>query len=323
MILCATLNPCIDKTLTTPLWRPGDSVRGRTVRETAGGKGNNVARALSRLGRDAKPISFFGGRTGAQAVELLAKQDGLEAIRVDAIAQTRVILTVRSESGVPDTAFFDPDPAVTEVEAKNFIKTASAILNEGNVEAVSLSGSSPSPATHGVYAELVVLARTHQIPVFVDTYGPSLAHISISWPNVLQMNRKEASGRLGKSKASEGELVAYLSTLSKQGVRLALVTDGPNPFFCSIEGVLHRVHPPAIEPVNPIGSGDCLLAGLIDGWLGGMELVEVVRRGTAAAVANALVWDAGAIDRTLVDQIAVGVQVERIEGQAIASLPSL
>ena len=53
MILCVTLNPCLDKTLTVPPWRPGDLVRGTAVREVVGGKGNNVARALQRLGRDA------------------------------------------------------------------------------------------------------------------------------------------------------------------------------------------------------------------------------------------------------------------------------
>ncbi len=51
MILCVTLNPCLDKTLTVPDWKSGDNVRGQAVREVVGGKGNNVARALARLGR--------------------------------------------------------------------------------------------------------------------------------------------------------------------------------------------------------------------------------------------------------------------------------
>ena len=53
---------------------------------------------------------------------------------------------------------------------------------------------------------------------------------------------------------------------------------------------------PAIEPVNPIGSGDCLLAGLTDAWLAGLDPDARLRRALACAVANALVWDAGAID---------------------------
>src|SRR5206468_466912 len=60
MIFCVTLNPCLDKTLTVPPWRPGDSVRGRAVREVVGGKGNNVARALAALGHTARPVTFLG-----------------------------------------------------------------------------------------------------------------------------------------------------------------------------------------------------------------------------------------------------------------------
>ena len=53
MILCVTLNPCLDKTLTVPHWRPGDLVRGVAVRDVVGGKGNNVSRRSS--GWDERP----------------------------------------------------------------------------------------------------------------------------------------------------------------------------------------------------------------------------------------------------------------------------
>ena len=57
-----------------------------------------------------------------------------------------------------------------------------------------------------------------------------------------------------------------------------------------------RVIPPRITPVNPIGSGDCLLAGLVDGWLSRIDPEPLFRHAVGCAVANAMVWDAGAID---------------------------
>ncbi len=69
-------------------------------------------------------------------------------------------------------------------------------------------------------------------------------------------------------------------------------------------GAAVRAVPPRIEPVNPIGSGDCLLAGLVDAWLSGLEPEAVLRHGLACAVANALVWDAGAIDPEEVRKLA-------------------
>ncbi len=70
MILCVTLNPCLDKTLTVPSWRPGDLVRGVAVREVVGGKGNNVARAVERLGRT--PAGDVPGRIGRPTLQRAA-----------------------------------------------------------------------------------------------------------------------------------------------------------------------------------------------------------------------------------------------------------
>src|SRR3954453_14182234 len=82
MILCVTLNPCLDKTLTVPAWKPGDSVRGKAVREGVGGKGNNVARALTRLGREARPVTFLGGPEGDHCQDLLRGDDELEPLAI-------------------------------------------------------------------------------------------------------------------------------------------------------------------------------------------------------------------------------------------------
>src|SRR5262249_19707908 len=103
MILCVTLNPCLDKTLTVPLWRPGDLVRGVAVREVAGGKGNNVSRALRRLGRAPRPVTFLGGPVGSQCETLLRNEDGLDPLVVPTEAPTRVILTVRTEMSADQT----------------------------------------------------------------------------------------------------------------------------------------------------------------------------------------------------------------------------
>jgi fructose-1-phosphate kinase PfkB-like protein len=74
------------------------------------------------------------------------------------------------------------------------------------------------------------------------------------------------------------------------------VTDGSNPVLILHRGTRFRAIPPKITPVNPIGSGDCLLAGLVDGWLAGRAPEPLIRHAIGCAVANALVWDAGAID---------------------------
>jgi 1-phosphofructokinase family hexose kinase len=314
MILCITLNPCLDKTLTVPAWRPGDNVRGLTLREVVGGKGNNVARALTRLGRAARPATFLGGAVGNHCEALLREVDRLDPLVTPTAAPTRVILTVRTGDTAEQSAFFDPDPAIEPAEAEALHNRVEGALTEGGIEAITLSGSSPSEATHGVYSDIIALARARRVPVFLDTYGPALAAIWGFWPDVAQLNRREAAAHLDIGRADDEHIIALLARWERHGVACGVVTDGPNPVLMRHRGRLYRATPPAIEPVNPIGSGDSLLAGLVDGWLAGHPAESLLRRAVACAVSNALVWDAGAIDPDAVHRLEAEVVVEDVAG---------
>ena len=312
MILCVTLNPCLDKTLTVPPWEPGDSIRGLAVREVVGGKGNNVARALTRLGRTARPVTFLGGPVGAHCEALLRGEDGLDPLVTPTEAPTRIILTARTEGTSEQTAFFDPDPAISASEAEALYNRVEGALTEGGVTAMSLSGSSPSAPTHGLYADLIALARSRRVPVVLDSYGPALDAIWGFWPDVMQLNRREAAAHLRRPQVDDPGVFALLDRWASHGVECGVVTDGPGPVLALYRGRRYRVIPPAIEPVNPIGSGDCLLAGLIDASLSSLDPEPALRHALACAVANALVWDAGAIEPERVRDLEGAVEVEHL-----------
>lgn len=70
--------------------------------------------------------------------------------------------------------------------------------------------------------------------------------------------------------------------------------------------------PPRVQAVNPIGSGDTLLAGLVNGWLKRLDPEPLIRHALACAVANALVWDAGAIDPAEVARRSEEILVESL-----------
>ena len=61
---------------------------------------------------------------------------------------------------------------------------------------------------------------------------------------------------------------------------------------------------------TPIGSGDSLVAGLVDAQIWqGLDPATTLRRAVATAAANALVWDAGAIDPVVVARLEEQVEV--------------
>ncbi len=137
----------------------------------------------------------------------------------------------------------------------------------GDVAALTLSGSSPSPVTHGLYSDLIALARARRIPVFLDTYGPALDAIWGFWPTAIQLNRREAAAHLRQAGLSDDDAAGLLHEWHRHGVVWGVITDGPRPAAIMYRGRRYRATPPPIEAVNPIGSGDSLLAGLVDGWL--------------------------------------------------------
>ncbi|MDR3636319.1 MAG: PfkB family carbohydrate kinase [Isosphaeraceae bacterium] len=315
MILSVTLNPCLDKTLTVPDWKPGDSVRGRAVRTVVGGKGNNVARALKRLGRRARPVTLLGGSTGQLCESLLRSDDGLDPLVTPTAAETRTILTVRTDGSALQSAFFDPDPEISPAEATTLSHRVEGALAEGGVEALTLSGSSPCEATHGLYSDLIALARARRVPVFLDTYGPALEGIWGFWPTVIQLNRREAALHLRRPTPTEADLLGLLDRWTRHGVLLGVITDGPGVVLAQHRGQRFRVTPPRIEPVNPIGSGDCFLAGVVDAWLStsGHDAESLLRHAVGCAVANALTWDAGAVDPEQAKQRGQEVVVEPLD----------
>ncbi len=308
-----------------PPRRPGDNVRGTSVREVVGGKGNNVARALKRLGRTPRPVMFLGGPLGPRCESLLREDDGLEPLVTPTRASTRIITTVRTEGTDDQTAFFDPDPVITDEESAALYHRVEGALTSEEVELITLSGSSPSNTTDGLYSDLISLAKGRRIPVFLDTYGPALDAIWGFWPDVMQLNRREACLHLKKSPRDvrDDHILAMLDDWSRHGVGLGMVTDGPDSVLIQARGQSYRATPADVEVVNPIGSGDCALAGLADAWLLGLEPKAMIRHALACAAVNAAVWDAGALDAEEVRRLAETIEIEPIDRPEPNAGPSM
>ena len=136
-------------------------VRGTAVREVVGGKGNNVARASSCSGVNHARSRSWAGAWGLSASTAARSGWSRPDCRAT-VSPTRVILTVHTGATAEQSAFFDPDPAIAPQEADELAARVEAELAAAGVEALCLSGSSPSAATHGLYSDLIALAGTRR-----------------------------------------------------------------------------------------------------------------------------------------------------------------
>ena len=74
MIVCVTPNPTMDRTYVIPGYGEGGVFRVQTQHVGPGGKGINVARAVSGLGGLGVCAGFLAGHTGHHIMEMLESE---------------------------------------------------------------------------------------------------------------------------------------------------------------------------------------------------------------------------------------------------------
>lgn len=302
MKICVTLNSCLDKTLVAPPWRPGEhQVRGRSVGYVVGGKGVNVARGLSRLGQAVRPALFLGGEVGRMCERLLRQQDHLDPIITWTQAATREILTVRTEGTAEQTAFFDPNPEIASGERDELMVQLAKLMPQADW--CLMSGSSPCRETDDCYAGLVRTAREAGVRTLVDTYGPCLMPALRQGPDVVKMNQRECESAYGRPLTTGRDVRDALEWMLGFPVTCAAVTFGSRGCAMAWHDRVWGWRAPRVDAVNPIGAGDALAAGWVDGWSRGDDPRQASRWGMACAVASVLEWDACRIERSAAESM--------------------
>jgi tagatose 6-phosphate kinase len=291
MITTVTLNPMLDKTVRLPQLAVGRITRAGRVSCIVGGKGVNVTRQLHRLGCPSQATGLWGGEVGLQCDRLLTAE-GIKHQFVRIEGMTREGVTYVDAAGVM-TCIFEPSHNVTPAEAEIFVGRCSALLADSRW--LACCGSSPSAATDYVYADLLREARTRGVRTALDTYGTPLHLALAEVPEVMKVNREEYRSSAGTPLERERDVVDALVALVEQGIALAVLTDGPRPCYAASRAGCWKITPPTVTTVNPTGSGDSMLAGILYGLSRGWDHPGSICFGAAAGAANAAAWDVSSV----------------------------
>ncbi|MET0901054.1 MAG: 1-phosphofructokinase family hexose kinase [Mycobacterium sp.] len=295
MIITVTPNPSLDRTvtLTTTLTR-GSVHRIASVSTEPGGKGVNVAGALTLAGLDA--VAVLPAATHDPFVAALAAA-GVphaavpisEAVRTNlAITETDGTTTKLNERGAT------LDPVSLTALTDTVIERAAA------ADWVVLSGSLPPGAPDSWYAELVARLAPLRCRVAVDTSDAPLLALAAGFdraaPDLLKPNSEELAGLVGRSAdaleqaAAEGDpepVVSAALELVRRGVGAVLATLGAAGAVLVDANGAWLATPPPITPKSTVGAGDSSLAGYLRADVGGAEaprrLQMAVAYGSAAA----------------------------------------
>lgn len=313
MILTVTLNAAIDRTVAVPNFRLGRRHRAVESRTVAGGKGINVARALSLLGRPVIASGFVGGPTGTQVLEQLQEESVLTDFTQIA-AETRINLAVIDPTSGEQTEINERGPAVSPEEVQRLFERIAYLA--GGAKLCVLAGSVPPGAGDDLYARLIDDLSRRGVPVVLDAEGEAMLAGVRAGASMVTPNEREAEELVGQEFADRSDLAQGLLELVRLGASEAAITRPDGCVATVGEGGSRRlleVHTEPLEPVSTVGSGDAFLAGYVAARYEGRSPEDCLAYGVACGAESTQHFGAGTVDRNQVERLLGEVSVHDLE----------
>ncbi len=313
MILTVTLNAAIDRTVAVPNFRLGRRHRAVESRTVAGGKGVNVARALTLLGRPVIAGGFVGGPTGTRVLEQLHEESVLTDF-IEIAAETRINLAVIDPTSGEQTEINERGPAVSAEEVKRLLDRIAYLASGARL--CVLAGSVPPGAGDDLYARLVADLGRRGIPVVLDAEGEAMLEGIRAGASMVTPNEREAEELVGQEFADRTDLSQGLLELVRLGAGEAAITRPDGCVAAVGEGSSRRlleVHTESLDPVSTVGSGDAFLAGYVAARYDGRSPEECLAYGVACGAESTQHFGAGTVDRNQVERLLGEVSVHDLE----------
>lgn len=280
MIITVTLNPAEDRFVTVRDFRPGGLNRVLSTRSFSGGKGNNVAGMVCRMGISCTATGFLSGRTGANIEENLTAA-GVECAFIYTPGETRTNIKIIDEGSRICTELNEAGPPAGSEDTARLEETVARIARKGDV--VVLSGSVPEGIPEDIYARLTRKARSLGALVVLDADGPSLIEGIKASPDAIKPNLHELSGLTGRTLETAEDAAEAVRAMHLAEGRKVLVSMGPRGamLFSNTSGWFAEA--PDVPVRSTVGAGDSMTAAIAVGLLSGQSDEEILRHAVAYA----------------------------------------
>jgi tagatose 6-phosphate kinase len=309
MILTITLNPSVDISYKMDKLSLDTVNRVEDVSKTAGGKGLNVSRVIRQLGEEVAATGFLGGSLGGYIRQEITDQ-GIQDYFINVEGDTRNCIAVIHDG--LQTEILEAGPVIDESEAAKFIDKFSADVQK--VDYITISGSLPKGLDNNYYARLVEIANQYNTPVLLDTKGELLDYTlqNENKPFLIKPNQEELGELLGKKLTNDAQIISALQSQKFSGIPWVVVTTGSAGAIVKVDNSIYRVSIPKVEAVNPVGSGDAVIAGFAAGLSRGLESEELIKFGLSMGVLNAMEAKTGSVNPERVNWCIDRISVERV-----------
>ena len=301
MITTVTLNASIDKAyVMQEAIENGTVMRVKEVRNTAGGKGLNVAKIAVICGAEVLATGFAGGFNG-HYLESLAAESHVTTHFCHVEGETRSCINILDPK-YGSTEYLEPGFSVKEEDFARFLTEFPGVIGKSTV--VTMSGSAPVGIPSDIYRRMTVLAKEAGAKVILDTSGDYLKEGLQGRPFMIKPNEDEIEALLGiRAEDPEAVFRAASELRVKYGIPWVVISLGGNGAVLSCdEGVFHGL-PPKLDPVNTVGCGDSMVGAFAVALERALSPREALRYAVAVSAAAAMSPLTGDYDPAVFEEI--------------------
>lgn len=310
MILTITMNPSVDIAYQVDSFQLDTVNRPLETYKTPGGKGLNVARVLAQLGELVTASGLLGGQVGHFIQEELDKVPiSHDFYPISGV--TRNCIAILHEG--QQTEILEQGPTISEEEGRAFLSHFEKWVQK--VAIVAISGSLPRGLASHYYAQMVAICKQHGKPVVLDSSGSSLAEVLTSEhkPTAIKPNTEELSQLLGRDVTADIlELKAALSEALFDGIEWVFVSLGAKGAVAKHGETFYKVTIPKIDVVNPVGSGDSTVAGIVSALRHGESDEVLLKKANVLGMLNAQEKETGRVNLERYDALFQQLKVEEV-----------
>ena len=259
-VWCFTPNPVLETKI--------ESTTGRVV-SSAGGKGHNVARQLSRWGLPAISVVCNGEAEGKAWMDH-ARKEGVKTLQIPVRAGMRQGWAWVRE-GIERIDFFTEDLKVGSMEWRKIREYWMRNLKSGDWWVVA--GSSARGWPRGWWKKLIGDLQKKGVTVLVDSRGALMREAVAAGADWIKCNLTEAEATTGMKGVER-----CIPNLIGNGTTGVMVTLGKEGLLAEVNGSRFSIPAPKVKVKDPTGAGDVVTAALIYGEMLNLPMQQILKR---------------------------------------------
>jgi len=304
--LTVCLNPTLQKTLRFPLIYPGTVNRTGVHRLDASGKGVNVTRVLTQLGKKAVHLTQLGG--GMRPLFLsLCEQDGFSVQWVESESQIRFCYTLLTDADSAVTELIEESEPVSAGTEERLLKKFDDILTHvTDLNWVIISGTKAAGFSDTVIPAMTRKAKEKGLKVILDIKGKDLTESLKYKPDIVKPNLFEFAADFAPELIKNNELMA-INDFAKKQIKSAvlnmaqehncrvILTNGSRRIIAADANEFFEIEVQPVKAVNSTGCGDAFTAGLAAVLGEGASFREAISEGCKCGALNAALIRPGVV----------------------------